>query len=88
MAPPRFKGCWGGAVRSVQGVVQSTQPRFTGNVDPDRIAVEGCSRTDRGSPRPLHDCANIPPGLNKPGFLPTVFDTREIFTRAMLLIRS
>jgi tRNA pseudouridine38-40 synthase len=38
----------GGFVRSVQGVVQTNLAKLYGNVDPERIVVEGCSRTDKG----------------------------------------
>lgn len=43
-----LKAAGGGAVRSVQGVVQSNLAKIYGNVDPERIVVEGCSRTDKG----------------------------------------
>jgi tRNA pseudouridine38-40 synthase len=42
------KAAGGGFVRSVQGVVQSNLAKLYGNVDPERIVVEGCSRTDKG----------------------------------------
>jgi len=37
-----------GFVRSVQGVIQNKLAKLYGNVDPSRIVVEGCSRTDKG----------------------------------------
>jgi tRNA pseudouridine38-40 synthase len=43
-----LKAAGGGAVRSVQGVVQSNLAKIYGNIDPERIVVEGCSRTDKG----------------------------------------
>ena len=38
----------GGFVRPVEGVIRDNLARIFGNVDPKRIVVEGCSRTDRG----------------------------------------
>lgn len=35
-------------VRSVQGVLQTNLAKLYGNVDPRRVVVEGCSRTDKG----------------------------------------
>jgi len=37
-----------GFVRSVEGVLQANLAKIYGNIDPNRIVVEGCSRTDRG----------------------------------------
>jgi tRNA pseudouridine38-40 synthase len=37
-----------GFVRSVEGVIRENLAKIFGNVDPKRIVVEGCSRTDRG----------------------------------------
>eukprot|EP00980_Cylindrotheca_fusiformis_P028978 scaffold22681_cov146-Cylindrotheca_fusiformis.AAC.10 len=37
-----------GFVRSVEGVLRDNLAKIYGNVDPKRIIVEGCSRTDRG----------------------------------------
>jgi len=37
-----------GFVRSVEGVVRTHLAKLYGNVNPRRIVVEGCSRTDRG----------------------------------------
>jgi len=37
----------GGFVRSVQGVLQTNLAKIYGNIDPSRIVVEGCSRTDK-----------------------------------------
>ncbi len=37
-----------GFVRSVEGVLRTNLAKIYGNVDPQRIIVEGCSRTDRG----------------------------------------
>lgn len=37
-----------GFVRSVEGVLRENLAKIYGNVDPRRIVVEGCSRTDRG----------------------------------------
>lgn len=37
-----------GFVRSVEGVIRENLACIYGNVDPRRIVVEGCSRTDRG----------------------------------------
>ena len=38
----------GVVVRSVRGVLQANLAKYYGNVDPSRIIVEGCSRTDKG----------------------------------------
>lgn len=38
----------GGFVRSVEGVIRDNLAKIYGNVNPRRIIVEGCSRTDRG----------------------------------------
>mmetsp|Transcript_16545 Transcript_16545/g.30099 ORF Transcript_16545/g.30099 Transcript_16545/m.30099 type:complete len:529 (-) Transcript_16545:32-1618(-) len=38
----------GHKVRTVQGIVRKAFAKLYGNVDPNRIHVEGCSRTDRG----------------------------------------
>lgn len=38
----------GGFVRSVQGVLRNNLAKLFGNVDVDRMVVEGCSRTDKG----------------------------------------
>ena len=37
-----------GYVRSVQGVLQNHLAKMYGNVDPELVVVEGCSRTDKG----------------------------------------
>jgi tRNA pseudouridine(38-40) synthase len=37
-----------GYVRSVQGVLQANLAKLYGNIDPARVVVEGCSRTDGG----------------------------------------
>lgn len=37
-----------GYVRSVQGVFQTLLAKLFGDVDPSRVVVEGCSRTDKG----------------------------------------
>jgi tRNA pseudouridine(38-40) synthase len=37
-----------GFVRSVQGVLRTSLSNVYGNVNPDRIVIEGCSRTDKG----------------------------------------
>ena len=37
-----------GHVRSVEGVVRENLAKIYGNVDPQRVIVEGCSRTDKG----------------------------------------
>lgn len=37
-----------GFVRSVEGVIRDNLAKIYGNVTPNRIVVEGCSRTDRG----------------------------------------
>jgi tRNA U38,U39,U40 pseudouridine synthase TruA len=36
-----------GFVRSVEGVIRDNLAHIFGNIDPKRIVVEGCSRTDR-----------------------------------------
>ena len=41
---PRLKGY----VRSVQGVLRGHLAKIYGNLDPQQIVVEGCSRTDKG----------------------------------------
>lgn len=38
----------GGFVRSIQGVLQTNLAKIYGNIDPDRVVVEGSSRTDKG----------------------------------------
>lgn len=42
------QGQAGGFVRSVQGVLQHNLAKLYGNVDVQRMVVEGCSRTDKG----------------------------------------
>lgn len=37
-----------GFVRSVEGVLRTNLAKLYGNVDPSRIIVDGCSRTDKG----------------------------------------
>lgn len=37
-----------GYVRSVQGIFQKLLAKLYGSVDPSRVVVEGCSRTDKG----------------------------------------
>lgn len=37
-----------GFVRSVEGIIRDNLAKIYGNVDPNRIIVEGCSRTDKG----------------------------------------
>jgi tRNA pseudouridine38-40 synthase len=37
-----------GFVRSVQGVIRDNLAKIYGDVDPRRVVVEGCSRTDKG----------------------------------------
>ena len=37
-----------GFVRSVEGVLRNHLAKVYGNVDPERVVVEGCSRTDKG----------------------------------------
>ena len=37
-----------GSVRPVEGVIRTHIAKLYGNVDPNRIVVEGCSRTDKG----------------------------------------
>ncbi|CAJ1942870.1 unnamed protein product [Cylindrotheca closterium] len=37
-----------GYVRSVEGVIRANLAQIYGNVDPRRVIVEGCSRTDKG----------------------------------------
>mmetsp|Transcript_3900 Transcript_3900/g.8961 ORF Transcript_3900/g.8961 Transcript_3900/m.8961 type:complete len:371 (+) Transcript_3900:318-1430(+) len=37
-----------GYVRSVEGVIRANLAKIYGNVDPRRVIVEGCSRTDKG----------------------------------------
>lgn len=43
-APPRRLG----VVRSVEGVLRSNIAKIYGNIDPERIIIEACSRTDKG----------------------------------------
>ena len=44
----RRRGRGPASVRSVEGVLKSNLAKIYGNVDPQRIVVEGCSRTDKG----------------------------------------
>lgn len=44
----RRQGQRQGRVRSVQGVLRTQLAKLYGNVDPSRVVVEGCSRTDKG----------------------------------------
>lgn len=37
-----------GFVRSVQGVLRSNLAKLYGNIEPNRVIIEGCSRTDKG----------------------------------------
>jgi tRNA U38,U39,U40 pseudouridine synthase TruA len=37
-----------GFVRPVEGVIRTHLAKLYGNIDPNRIIVEGCSRTDKG----------------------------------------
>ena len=37
-----------GFVRPVEGILRTNLAKLYGNVDPERIGVEGCSRTDKG----------------------------------------
>jgi tRNA pseudouridine38-40 synthase len=46
LQPPVDEGP--GFVRSVEGVLRENLAKLWGNVDPSRIVVEGCSRTDKG----------------------------------------
>lgn len=44
----RNRGNYDGTVRSVQGEIQYCLSKVYGNIDPQRVVVEGCSRTDKG----------------------------------------